>query len=135
MDNNPNNDTIKDILEEYQTEIKNGGKKKSCLVRALIFIILLAVIFFGFIYVQQYLLDIEAEAIVRAAQTATSLINEPSIKNDPVSNEAQPGVANPVEQPTPSETPTPDPAIVRTATIAAQLTSVAEFQKTVTSAP
>ena len=94
-------------------------------------IILLAVIFFGFIYVQQYLLNLEAEAIVSAIRTATALGNEPSIKNDPVFGEAQPDTENPVEQPT----PTPDPAIVRTATIAAQLTSVAEFQKTVTSTP
>ena len=131
MDNNPSDETIKEILEEDQTEIKNGGKKKSCLVRVLIFIILLVVIFFGFIYVQQYLLNLEAEAIVRAARTATALVNKPSIKNDPSSNEAQPAAESPVEQ----STPTPDPAIVRTATIAVQLTRVAEFQKTVTSAP
>ena len=135
MDNDPNNVTIKEILEENQTEIKNGGKKKSCLVRAFIFIIMLAAIFFGFIYVQQYLLDLEAEAIVRAAQTATALVNEPSIKNNASSDEGQPDDASPVEQPIPTETPTPDPAIVHTATVAVQLTSVAEFQKTVTSAP
>lgn len=131
MYNNPNDETIEEILEEDQIEIKNGGKKKGCLLRAIIFIIMLAVIFFGFIYVQQYLLDIEAEAIVSAARTATALVNEPSTKNDLISDETQPDAASPVEQPT----PTPDPAIVRTATIAAQLTSVAEFQKTVTSAP
>jgi len=131
MDNNPNDETIKEILDEDQIEIKNGGKKKSCLVRTIIFIIILAVIFFGFIYVQQYLLDIEAEVIVRAARTATALVNDPSIKNGLTSDEAQPDAASPVEQPT----PIPDPAIVRTATIAAQLTSVAEFQKTITSAP
>ena len=131
MYNNPNDETIKEILEEDQIEIKNGGKKKSCLLRAIIFIIMLAVMFFGFIYVQQYLLDMEAEAIVSAARTATAVVNEPSTKNDLISDETQPDAASPVEQPT----PTPDPAIVRTATIAAQLTSVAEFQKTVTSAP
>jgi len=131
MNNNPYDETIKEILEEDQTEIKNSGKKKSCLVRAIIFIIMLAVIFFGFIYVQQYLLDIEAEAIVRAAWTATASVNNPSTKNDLISDDAQPDTANPVEQPTPS----PDLAVVRTATIAAQLTSVAEFQKTVTRAP
>ena len=131
MYNNPNDETIKEILEEDQIEIKNGGKKKSCLLRAIIFIIMLAVMFFGFIYVQQYLLDMEAEAIVSAARTATALVNEPSTKNDLISDETQLDAASPVEQPT----PTPDPAIVRTATIAAQLTSVAEFQKTVTSAP
>ena len=131
MYNNPNDETIKEILEEDQIEIKNGGKKKSCLLRAIILIIMLAVMFFGFIYVQQYLLDMEAEAIVSAARTATALVDEPSTKNDLISDETQPDAVSPVEQPT----PTPDPAIVRTATIAAQLTSVAEFQKTVTSAP
>jgi len=131
MDHNPNDETIKGILEEDHIEIKNGGKKKSCLMRAIIFIIMLTVIFFGFIYIQQYFLDIEAEAIVRAAQTATALVNDPSTRKDLISDDAQPDAAIPIEQPT----PTPDPAIVRTATIAAQLTSVAEFQLTVTSAP
>ena len=131
MDHNPNDETIKGILEEDHIEIKNGGKKKSCLMRAIIFIIMLTVIFFGFIYVQQYLLDIEAEAIVRAAQTATALVNDPSTRKDLISDDAQPDAAIPIEQPT----STLDPAIVRTATIAAQLTSVAEFQMTVTSAP
>ena len=58
MGYSPNDETIKEILEEDQTEITNGGKKKSCLMRALIFIILLAVLFFGFVYIQQYLLDL-----------------------------------------------------------------------------
>ena len=131
MDHNPNDETIKEILEEDHIEIKNGRKKKSCLMRAIIFIIMLTVIFLGFIYVQQYLLDIEAEAIVRAVQTATALVNDPSTRKDLISDEGQPDAAIPVQQPT----PTPDPAIVRTATIAAQLTSVAEFQKTVTNTP
>lgn len=131
MENNPNDETIKEILEEDHEEIKNGGKKKSCLVRSLILIILLTVIFFSFIYIQQYLLDLEAEAIVRAAQTSTALANEPSTKNGPVSDEAQPDTLNSAEQPT----PTPDLEIERTATVSAQLTSVAEFQKTVTSEP
>jgi len=131
MENNQNDETIKEILEEDHTEIKNGGKKKSCLIRVLFFIILLTVIFFSFIYVQQYLLDLEAEAIVRAAQTATAVVNEPSTKNGPASEEVQAGSTAPIEQ----ATPTPDPAFERTATVSAQLTSVAEFQKTVTSEP
>jgi len=131
MENNQNDETIKEILEEDHTEIKNGGKKKSCLIRVLFFIILLTVIFFSFIYVQQYLLDLEAEAIVRAAQTATAVVNEPSTKNGPASEEVQADSTAPIEQ----ATPTPDPAFERTATVSAQLTSVAEFQKTVTSEP
>ena len=131
MENIPSDETIKEILEEDHAEIKNGGKKKSCLVRALILIILLIVIFFSFVYVQQYLLDLEAEAIVRAAQTTTTLANEPLTKNSPVSDEAQPDILNSVEQPT----PTPDLETERTATVSTQLTSVAEFQKTVTSEP
>jgi len=131
MENVPNDETIEKILEEDHAEIKNGGRKKSCLVRALIVIILLIVIFFSFIYVQQYLLDLEAEVIVRAAQTGTALANEPSTKISPVSDEAQPDTLNSNEQPT----PTPDLKTERTATVSAQLTSVAEFQKTVTSEP
>jgi len=131
MENNQNDETIKEILEEDHTEIKNGGKKKSCLIRVLFFIILLTVIFFSFIYVQQYLLDLEAEAIVRAAQTATAVVNEPSTKNGPASEEVQADSTAPIEQ----ATPTPDPAFERTATVSAQLTSVAGFQKTVTSEP
>jgi len=135
MGKNQKDETIKEILEEDQIEIRSGGKKKSCLARTLIFFIVLAVIFFGFIYVQQFLLDLEAKAIVSAARTATALVNEPSIKNDPVSDKKLFDTAGSDGQPTPTETPTPDPAIVRTATIAAQLTSVAEFQKTVTKSP
>ncbi len=101
MDHNPNDETIKEILEEDHIEIKNGRKKKSCLMRAIIFIIMLTVIFLGFIYIQQYLLDIEAEAIVRAVQTATALVNDPSTRKDLISDEGQPDAAIPVQQPTP----------------------------------
>jgi len=119
MDNQPYGETMKEILEQDKRDIRNRVKKKSCFVRALFFIIILFVLFFGFIYIQQYLLDLEAETIVSAARTATALGDEPSTKNDVISDEMT----------------TPDPAIMQTATIASQLTSVAEFQKTVTTTP
>lgn len=135
MDNQPYGETIKEILEEEQMDTRIRGKKKNCFVRALFFVIILLVLFFGFIYVQQYLLDLEAEAIVSAARTATALVDEPSTKNDVISDEMILETPESVERSTPTEMFTPDPSIMRTATIAYQLTSVADFQKTVTSAP
>ena len=135
MNNRPNDETIKEILEEDQMEIENRSKKKSCLVRTLFFIIILFVLFFGFIYIQQYLLDLEANAIVSAARTATAFVNETSIKNDVTSDELSIETSDSMERATPIEMHTPEPAMVRTATIAAQLTGVAEFQKTVTPMP
>lgn len=135
MYNRPNDETIKEILEEDNMEIENRGKKNSCLVRTLFLIITLFVLFFGFIYIQQYLLDLEAKAIVSAARTATEFINETSIKNDVISDEIPIEISDSIECATPTEIPTPEPAMVRTATIAAQLTGVAEFQKTVTVSP
>ena len=130
-----NDETINEILKEDYTEMKNSGKKKSCLARVLIFLILLALIFFGFVYVQQYLLDLEAEAIVRAAQTATALEKESSAENKSAPGASKTATVIPFEQVEPAETPTPDPLLRRTATIAAQLTSAAEFQETAAKTP
>jgi len=130
MDKENQDETIKEILET-----ENGGKNKNFFVRFLIVIILLAVLFFGFVFVQQYMLDLEAEAIVSAAQTATSMANESQTKDIKDTGESGDPAFVMEETPIPAETPTPDPAIVHTATIAVQLTSVAEFQKTVTREP
>ena len=131
----PNDETIEEILKEEQTEIKKSKKNKSCFARTLILIILLAVCFFGFVYIQQYLLDLEAEAIVRAAQTATALGKESAIKDDLATEDIQIDTATPVQQPTLTEAEISDSAIARTATIAVQLTSVAEFQNIATETP
>jgi cytoskeletal protein RodZ len=135
MHNDPSDETIKEILKEDQEGIVKDTKKKSCLVRGLIFIILLAILFFGFIFIQQYLLDLEAEAIVQTAKTATAMVKDPLEKDFSAEEEFQPSSDSPTDMPTPTETSTPDPVIERTATIAAQLTSVAEFQLTVTDEP
>ena len=130
MDKTTQDETIQEILET-----ENGGKKKNFFVRILIVVILLAVLFFGFVFVQQYLLDLEAEAIVSAAQTATAIAKESQNKDmKDVGESGDPAVVL-EETPIPTETPTLDPALMHTATIAAQLTSVAEFQKTVTREP
>ncbi|MDO9546223.1 MAG: hypothetical protein Q7J07_05680 [Pelolinea sp.] len=135
MNNDPRDETIKEILKEDQEEIINGKKKKSCLTHCLILGFLLVIVFFGFIFIQQYLLDLEAEAIVRTAKTATAMVKDLSEKEISAEEELQPSDENPTDVPIPTETPTPDPALVRTATVAAQLTSVAEFQQTVTDEP
>ena len=93
------------------------------------------ILFLGFIFIQQYLLDLEAEAIVRTAKTATAIAKD-SIEKGISSEDELPSMSDiSADTLTPSETPTPDPAIVRTATVAAQLTKVAEFQLTVTNEP
>jgi len=130
MDKETQDETIKEILKT-----ENGGKKKNFFVRILIVVILLAVLFFGFVFVQQYMLDLEAEAIVSAAQTATALVKESQNKDMKDMGESGDPAIILEETPIPTETPTPDPALVRTETIAVQLTSVAEFQKTVTREP
>ncbi len=116
MDNNKkNNSTLDEILEE---DIATSRKKKGkgCFVRFLLILTLLVLFFFGFLYVTQYLADLEAEARVRAILT----VNAGSVES---TGEA-------LEEIIPTETP--DAELERTATIAAQLTSVADFQLTVT---
>lgn len=117
-----NDETIKQILQDDAFEVKNGKKKNNCLVRFLLFIVLILVIVLGFIFIQQFLLNIEAEAIVRAARTATAsglTSSEKIIDKEPI----------------PTETPLSNAEVVRTATIAVQLTNIAEFQQTKTKEP
>jgi len=135
MKNDQSDETIKEILKEDQENIVMKTKKKSCLVRGLIFLILLTILFFSFIFIQQYLLDIEAEAIVRTAKTATAIAKDETDKKITIEDDSQSSNKNPTNLQIPTETPSPDPALERTATIAVQLTSVAEFQQTVTKEP
>ena len=60
------------------------------------------------------------------------MVKDPIEKEISADEELQSSSESPTDMPIPTETPTPDPAIERTVTIAAQLTSVAEFQLTVT---
>lgn len=127
---NSNDEMLKEILEEDKRQTRS--RKKNWFVRLLFFVVVLFILGLGFIYFQQYLLNLEAEAIVRAAKTSTALASgedlaleeEPSVEEKSIINEA-----------TITVTPSPDPAFVRTATIAAQLTDVADFQQSITHEP
>jgi len=112
--------TIKEILEEDRTQKRKRRRGKGCFLRLLIIAVLLFIGFYGFILFRQRLLDLEAEAVIRARQT--------------VSSEAD-GSAEAISMPEAAsthETPTPDLMLERTATVATQLTSVAEFQLSIT---
>jgi predicted negative regulator of RcsB-dependent stress response len=119
-------DTLNEILEE---DVKVNGKQKrgrGCLLRLLILLVLAIVLFMGFIITQQYLLDLEAEAIVSAARTATALQRE--------------GIGTPEPQTETMENTIPiseDAELMQslathTVIVSAQQTSVAEFQLTTT---
>jgi hypothetical protein len=135
MENKKKDNTLQEILEEDNAAIKKKGKRKGCFFRFLLILTLLFIFFYGFLYVVQYLTDLEAEARVNAILTAGA-----PTSSEPVSVEE---TAEPeddvVEDSVPTETvevvtATPDADLARTATIAAQLTSVAEFQATETPA-
>ena len=120
MDNNKKNDsTLDEILEEDRAAAKKK-KSKGCFVRFLLIATLLVLFVFGFLYVTQYLADLEAEARVRAIQTVNA--------NPAVDTTQADTTGEVVVEVTP--TATPDVVLERTATIAAQLTSVADFQAT-----
>ena len=127
-------ETLKEILEEDKKQIKQNGKKKNWFARLLLFLVVLFILGLGFIYVQQYLLDIEAQAIVSAARTSTAAAMMPGEENAAETEESA-EVKTVEEETLPTLTPTTDPAFKRTATIAVQLTDVAEFQQTVTREP
>ncbi len=131
MPNKRNDETLQEILEEDNTIVRKS-KRKNGIARILLIITILVVFFFGFLYVTQYLADMEAEARVRAILTASAY----PAGMEESSSEAT--LAATLEA-APTETAeivtaTIDPNLERTATIAAQLTSVAEFQSTETPA-
>jgi hypothetical protein len=134
MENKEADNTIKEILEEDKAEIKKR-KRGGCFLRFLIIVTLLFICIYGFILFRQKLLDLEARAIISARQTATSsavLSGNPS--NNPALQAA--AAASSEAQQTPiAETATSDPMFERTAEVAAQLTSVAEFQSSITPEP
>jgi len=120
MENNKNNNSTLDEILEEDIAAKRKKKSKGCLVRFLLIVTLLVLFLFGFLYVTQYLADLEAEARVRAIQT----INANPALDLPAAEEPTQAVEEAVP------TATPDIELERTATIAAQLTSVADFQAT-----
>jgi hypothetical protein len=130
MNNQDADNTLKEILEEDKTEVKKKKRGRGCFLRLLLIVTLLFICVYGFILFRQKLLDLEAQAIISARQTATSAA---AIQELTEAVEAQPEIpAAAIALP---DTATPDPLLERTATVAAQLTSVAEFQSSVTPQP
>jgi hypothetical protein len=134
MNNKDTDNTIKEILEEDKSEIKKR-KRGSCFLRLLIIVTLLFICIYGFILFRQKLLDLEAQAIISARQTATTnaIASKGLSKNSNL--QAAPTASPEVSATALLETATPDPMLERTAIVAAQLTSVAEFQSSVTPEP
>ena len=131
MPNRKTDETLQEILEEDSTNVRKT-RRKSPVARILLILTILVVFFFGFLYITQYLADMEAEARVRAILTASA---NPASANENNSDD----IATATVEVAPTETAeivtaTVDPDLERTATIAAQLTSVAEFQSTETPA-
>ena len=122
MENNAPDNTIKEILEEDRVETRRRRRGNGCLLRLLIIAVLLFIGFYGFILFRQKMLDLEAEAVICARQTLTSQAGQ---------SESPPAevISDSTEKPAESEEAS---MLERTATIAAQLTSVAEFQLTAT---
>ena len=127
MNNQEADNTLKEILEEDKVEVKKKKRGRGCFLRLLLIITLIFICVYGFILFRQKLLDLEAQAIISARQTATAAVAAPS--DSAVAPDAQPDAA------ALPETATPDPLMKRTAEVAAQLTSVAEFQSSVTPEP
>lgn len=95
--------------------------------RWFLFLILLSA---AILYGLQWYLDLEAQAMVYAQQTASAGEEDAASSASPVSQEK---VLTATETPSPPPaTATSDPLMLHTQTVAAQLTEVAEFQQTVT---
>jgi len=124
MENKESDDTIKEILDEDLTQIRKHKRGKGCFLRLLIIAVLLFVGFYGFILFRQKMLDLEAEALILARQTLTTQAGS----QDSAAVEDSEDL---VEETSVSE-PTAEPLLEHTATVEAQLTSVAEFQQTTT---
>jgi len=130
MEEDPKDSTLSEILEEDIKSFKRNSKRRSCLFRLLIIATLLFVGFYGFILFRQHLLNLEAEAIIMAGQTATADSGEiqPEMEVDPDNGQEQNANSEHENEPTKAN----DVWEIRTATISAMLTSVAEFQLTQT---
>lgn len=133
MPNKKTDETLQEILEADSTSTRKA-KRKNGFVRFLLILTILVVFFFGFLYVTRYLADMEAEARVRAILTASAY---PSSSNGTADEIGLIATSTATVEAVPTETAeimtaTPDTDLERTATIAAQLTSVADFQATET---
>jgi hypothetical protein len=129
MNNQEADNTLKEILQEDKAEVKKKKRGHGCFLRLLLIVTMVFICVYGFILFRQKLLDLEAQAIIGARQTATAAAAGDLVEMV----EAQPEV--PAITTALPETATPDPLLERTATVSAQLTSVAEFQSSVTPQP
>lgn len=115
---------------EPPTKKPRRPRGKPFLGKLLFFILIVALIMAGFVFVQQTLLDLEAQAQIYAVQTAVAIAS-PGINNStplpPTLASFPPTEITPTIEITatpqpPSPTATPNPDFMHTATIAAQLT-------------
>lgn len=115
-----------DTMEELNAAqgFVNGKKRnrKGCLLALLAGSILLLVSLYGLILYRQRMLDLEAEAYLRAVQTATARAGQPA---------DEPTETAPLLQPDSAEGDGP----ALTATMEAELTSMMEFFQTLTPEP
>lgn len=88
MEIDKSDNTIKEILEEDQSQPRKRSRGKGCLLRLLIIAVLLFVGFYGFILFRQKMLDLEAEAIIQAQQTLTAEAEQAGVNNIPADVEA-----------------------------------------------
>ena len=72
MNNQEADNTIKEILEEDKVEVKKKKRGRGCFLRLLLILTLVFICVYGFILFRQKLLDLEAQAIIGARQTATA---------------------------------------------------------------
>jgi len=127
MKTNETENTIKDSLKEDGAQKPKRRHRGGVLLRLLIILTLLFIGFYGFILFRQKILDLEAEAIVRARQTLTRQAGNQEL--------ILPVQTQPTESPL-LETSTPDNLSSNlSATISTQGTAGADFQQTETPAP
>ena len=111
-------------FSEEESLVKSPVSKKKKKRHPFRWFLLLILLVFAFLYIQQWYLDLEAEAVFYAQQTA--------IESDVAST--QDDVETPLLSTQTSTqippTTTDDPNLLYTQTVAAQLTDVAEFQQT-----
>lgn len=100
--------TIKEILEDDRTEVRKRKRGKGCFLRLLIIIVVVFIGLYGFILFRQRMLDLEAEAVIRARQTINAEANPEAPADEPApapsSPAAEPSAASEDLQPTAATT-------------------------------
>ena len=130
MTNNQPDNTLKEILEEDREGFRKKRRFGNLLIRLLIIATLIFIGLYGFILFRQYRLNLEAEAIVFARQTVQSSNSGGSGSQEEYpSSDSEKSVESSQSSET---TDTPEPDFIRTGTVAAEMTSVVEFQLTLT---